>query len=488
MSAPFDFDESLLQDLVDDPVLFARHVLQFEPWTSHDDKHDGQIDILWAVGRATRVAVRSAQKTGKSISAAACAIWWAVTRPNAKVILTAPTYEQIKKILWPEIRSLYRRACEAGIRLSDKAPGIDPGTGWQLGPDSMIWGRTTDKPERMQGLSGADSFYIVDEASGYSEAMFEALFGNLAGGGRILLISNPNQVAGMFYEAFHEKRHLWVTLHVRSIDNPNFHGGSVRGLATPAWLAEQAENWGEGSPAYQVRALGEFPTGASDAVIPLAFVEAAKIRRADEAFTESKHPLHFGVDVGRGGDDTVIVPRRGYALGPIAAFNGLASEDGPTVAGRVMLGVRALRRDGERPVVKVDIIGYGASAYDALKPSASGPNPEIVLVGVNSGQRSDDERQFHNLRAQLWFGLRSWLKDGGQLPGDGRLCGECVTPRWKPDERGRVIVELKDNIKKRLGRSPDRADALAMAVYDRAIGYDGPLPPLQTLSSPMVES
>ncbi len=482
------FDEGLLDDLATDPVLFARHCLRFQPWTSHDAAHDGQIDILRAVGSCTRVAVRSAQKTGKSKSAASCAIWWAVTRPNAKVILTAPTYEQVKKILWPEIRALYRQAIEGGLKLSGEGPGLDPGTGWRLGPDSMIWGRTTDKPERMQGLSGADSFYIVDEASGYSEAMFEALFGNLAGGGRILLISNPNHVAGTFYDAFHEKRHLWKTLHVRSIDNPNFHGGNVPGLATPGWLAEQAESWGEGSPAYLVRALGEFPTGASDAVIPLALVEAAKIRRADKAFAEATEPLHFGVDVGRGGDDTVIVPRRGYTLGPIAAFNGLASEDGPTVAGRVMLGVRALRRPGERPVVKVDIIGYGASAYDALKPSASGPHPEIELVGVNSGQRSDDERQYHNLRAQLWFGLRSWLKDGGQLPSDARLCGECVTPRWKPDERGRVIVELKDNIKKRLGRSPDRADALAMAVYDRAIGYSGALPPVLSSPSPMAEA
>ncbi len=473
-----------LRLLASDPVLFARECFGFDPWSAPEGRA-GQVDVMQAVAAHDYVAVRSGHKIGKSTLAAALAIWWGITRPRAHVILTAPTFDQVKNPLWSEIRNLHELACRRGIKLAETSPAIDPSTGWSLGSKRIIRGRTADKPEALAGKSGDQLFFIVDEASGYPEPLFKALFGNLAGGGKMLLLSNPTQTSGTFYDAFHERAHLWKTLHVRSTDTPNFHGGHVAGIATPEWLARQVEDWGEGSEAYLVRALGEFPTASSDAVISLNIVEAAKKRRDAEAFAKDKGRLHFGVDVGRGGDDTVIVPRRGYALGTLAAFNGAQSEDGPTVAGRVMLGVRALRRPGERPVVKVDIIGYGASAFDALKPFATGKQPEIELVGVNSSERSDDEARFHNLRSQLHFATRDWLKDGGQLPDDSRLGGELVAAKWKADARGRIQVEPKDEIKKRLGRSPDRADGLSLAIYERPTGYDGPLPGVVPMTSPL---
>lgn len=500
-------EASKLRRLYDDPILFARECLGFEPWEVPEDcVGDSQADVMRAVAAHDYVAVRSGHKVGKSRLAAALAIWWGVTRSRAHVIMTAPTFDQVKDPLWSELRDLVEHARVKLTVLGE--PGLDPSTGWRLGGKRIVRGRTApaNKPEAIAGKSGDQLFFIVDEASGYSEVLFRALFGNLAGGGKMLLLSNPTQTSGTFYQAFHDRQHLWKTLHVRSIDTPNFHGGHVPGIATPEWLARQAEDWGEGSEAYLVRALGEFPSASSDAVISLQLWAAAKQRYLEaltiedaggkvvkkyEAFDKAKELLHFGVDVGRGGDDSVILPRRGYMLGPIAAFNGAASEDGAAVAGRVMIGVRALRRDGELPFVKVDLIGYGASAYDHLKPYATGKNticpgpPEILLYGVNSGQRSDDELRFHNLRSQLHFGCRDWLRSGGQVPEDTKLGGEAVAAKWKTDERGRVQVERKDDIKKRLHRSPDRFDALCMAVYDRATGYVGELPAVTTHVSPM---
>lgn len=458
--------------LAADPVYFSRKCLGFTPWSVVDGCDGfGQVDVMRAVAEFDYVAVRSGHKIGKSRLAAALAIWWGVTRPSAHVIMTAPTFDQVENPLWSELRDLYENS---PVKLADTSPALDPGTGWRLGGKRIIRGRTTaaGKPEAMAGKSGHQLFFIVDEASGYPEPLFRALFGNLAGGGKILLLSNPTQTSGTFYNAFHERAHLWRTLHVRSTDTPNFHGGRVPGIATPEWLARQVEDWGEGSEAYLVRALGEFPSASSDAVIALALVEAAKKRAAKDAFANATERLNFGVDVGRGGDDTVIQPRRGYILGPLDAFNGSQSEDGPTVAGRVMMRVRDHRKPGakpERPVVKVDTIGYGASAFDALKPFSVGANAEIELVGVNSSTKSDDESRYHNLRSQLHFAVRDWLKDGGALPDDGKLCGELVAAKWKPDPRGRCLVEPKDEIKKRLGRSPDRADALSLAVYDKVV-------------------
>lgn len=433
--------------LADDPVLFCRKALGFDPW-------DKQADILRAAASSKFVAVRSGQKTGKSRSAAALAIWWAVTRPRGRVVLTAPTFSQIKDIVWPELRLLVR---DAPVKLADSEPALDPGTGWSLGPMRGVFGRSTDKPTRLQGLSGAEIFFIVDEASGYREALFDALKGNMGGGGRMLLIGNPNEPSGTFYRAFTDQQHLWTTLHIRSTDTPNFHGKRVDGLANPEWLARQREDWGEDSPAYDVRVMGEFPRNSAAAIVPLSLLGAAQERYADTIDTDTR--LELGVDVARFGDDEfVIAPRRGRKILPLFATTG---QDVPQKVGHVLRVARDLRKPGEKPRVKVDVIGEGGGVVDLL---AQHPD-EVEVVGVNVAETSDDEERFHNLRTQIMFGVASYLREGGALPNDPKLGGDLVASMYAYDSRGRYEAEPKDEVKKRLKRSPDRGDAVALAIY-----------------------
>jgi hypothetical protein len=365
-------------------------------------------------------------------------------------VLTAPANHQIENILFPELKLLYASArIPLGGRLYD-----DPRKGIKFGDKWGIFGLTTDKPERIAGLSGDRLMFLVDEASGYPEELFTAVFGNMAGGGKVLLTGNPTQTSGTFYNAFHGNRDRWETIHISSEDTPNFHGGNVPGLATPEWATWAAGEWGKDSPLYDVRVRGQFPKQASNSVIGLADVEAASGRWSA---TAGEGELSIGVDVARFGDDSsVIAVRRGMRIEEFAVVQGL---DTVQVAGKVREVIARHRRGSESVSVKVDTIGVGGGVADQLRTD------RLHLVEVNSSEASSSPEDYYNLRSQLWFDIGSWLKAGGAIPKDSKLEGELVAPTYSFDPKGRRKVEGKADIKKRLGRSPDRADATALAIY-----------------------
>jgi len=313
----------------------------------------------------------------------------------------------------------------------------------------------------MQGISSPNLLVVVDEASGYDPAIWEPLVGNLAGGGKLVATSNPTEPSGPFFDAFTTKAEFWRRLTFRSDQTPNVLEGRrvIPGLAERDWVEQRKQEWGEQSAAYQVRVLGEFPTQGDNAVIPIGLVNAAQKRYAE---TPADGRLHLGVDVARFGDDeTVIRPRRGdKALEPRV----IHGADNVDVAGAALELARALRRpphygEPEIPVVKIDEIGNGSGVVDVLSRSQ-----EVETIGVNVAESATTEGM-HRLRDQLWFGLRDWLQTGA-IEDDPKLLSELVAPTYGFDVRGRAQVESKDEIKKRLGRSPDRADALALSVYE----------------------
>jgi len=432
-------------------VRYAREVLGVEPWPR-------QRELLEAVRDHDRVSVRSGHKVSKSTSAACLAWWWCgdpVARPGARCILTSSGNRQVKSILWREIKRVHRTArTSPGPRPAD-AP--DTGVQWEDGRE--ILGFTTKEPERMAGFSGAHLLFILDEASGIPPEIFEAVEGNRAGGAKILLLSNPTQTSGEFYDSHTSKREFYRTLHISSEETPNVtgEGPAIPGLASRAWVDEKRREWGEDSPLYQVRVRGNFPAQAANAIVGLALVVAAvELWKHDE--DEGSDLLEFGLDVARSGDDeSVLYPRRGRRALTPRAWQGL---DGHDLAGKVLEAVRELRRAGEKPRVKVDANGVGASAYDALARCE-----EVTALAVNTAEASSSPEVYANLRAQLAFGVAAWLKEGGAIPDHPKTQADLVTPKYRFDARNRFLVESKDDVKKTLKRSPDYGDALALAVY-----------------------
>lgn len=462
-----------LREYRKNPVRFCYETLGFDPW-------DEQADLIQAVPNNKLVGCRSGHKCGKTTAMAAIALWFICCYPRSRVVMTAPAAPQIERAIWGEVKRLYREAAQRGMPLGGTL-NETPWSGLSFADGRDLFGRSTKKKENFAGISAPNLMMIVDEASGIDEDIWEAILGNAGGGAWILAISNPTQLSGRFYDLFHGKGSNWFLHHISSTDNPNFKGGSVPGLATPQWAAEIAEQYGNPSPHYSVRVLGNFPDQAENSVIGFGLVEAAvkrgklveaiekgalspshreELRGQLEKFEALVHPvehLTVGVDVARFGDDSsVFTPCRGLRIWEPKLITNFDVVD---VAGHAYQFTRGLARPGELPLVRVDANGMGAGVYDTIKR-----REHIRAVEVNVSERADDPVQYVAKRDELWFSMRAWLEAGGVLPQNPRLRAELIAPTYSFDLKGRYKVESKRDIKERLKRSPDVADSACLAV------------------------
>lgn len=285
------------------PVEWFRRVLGLEVWSR-------QQEIAELVDSNEIVSVTSGQKTGKSKVAMAIALRWVCTHPRGFVILTSGNSLQVRSILWRELTSLVRGS---GL---DKAIGATlndmPSNGFVLPDGRQILGFTAADKERMAGYSGDELLFVVDESSGIDEDIWQAIRGNLIGGGRALCMSNPTRTTGWFYERCTTLKDRSPVVRIDSRENPNYVEGRkvIPGLATrEAVQSLETETGGEGSPIFAVRVEGKFPKQAANAVISAYDVETAVSRYA-EARVElherrqmhhvAVEPLHHPQHAGRG--------------------------------------------------------------------------------------------------------------------------------------------------------------------------------------------
>jgi len=424
-----------------DPVFFVRHVLGGDPW-------EKQEEVLNAVRDHRRVAVRACHGVGKTKVAAWVALWFLYCHRNSKVITTAPTWHQVENLLWREIHAAH---ATSRIPLGGKVLQ----TQIELGKQWFALGLSTDKPERFQGFHAENILLIVDEASGVDQRIFEAAEGFLTSpGAKLLLIGNPTQLSGEFYNAFRSS--LYHKIHISAFDSPNLKAGKIVRpyLVTPEWVEEKRIKWGEDSPMWYSRVLGEFPEQGDDTLIPLAWIEAAQRRWREYMKSEPKgdEPVELGVDVARyGSDSTVIVVRRGICAEIARVIRG---QDTMQVAGAV---IDVLRSTGAA-VAKVDVVGLGAGVVDRLKEQKQ------PVREMNAGEAAYDKERFVNRRAEWYWALRERFQAGDiAIPPDDELAAQLASLKYKFDSRGRIQTESKEDMRKRGLPSPDKADALVLA-------------------------
>ena len=448
------FPETVRSAWAADPVKFASVKLGAKPWSK-------QAEILEAVRDHSRVAVRSCNGSGKTYIAAHVVLWWLMCHTDAMVITTAPTEHQVRDILWREIRRAHRgnSALIKGKLLR---------TSLELGDKHYALGLSTDTPERFQGFHEGHILFVVDEASGVREGIFEAIEGSLtSAGAKVLLLGNPTSLRGTFYEAFHRRRGLWKTIHISAFDTPNMQpgGAEIPSLVTPKWVADAEKNWGTDSYLYQVWVLGDFPTESEDTLIPLKLVELAVKRgvlevEAGEASVASdadEELIEVGVDVARfGSDKTAICVRRGNQVVMLESF---ARQDTMATAGQVV----NISRKYSPVAIRIDEIGIGAGVIDRLKELKI---PHIQ--GVNVARRAGNPEHFSNLRAEFFDGLRERFQDERiSIPGDAELISQLASIRYSFSSSGQMRIEDKDDLRVRGERSPDLADALMLAFAKR---------------------
>lgn len=496
--APSTFAEDLQRDLEDlilkitthrfpspkyqaDPVAFFREVLGVEPWHK-------QIEILEAVRDHDRVAVCSGHKIGKSISVAGLALWYFCSYQDARAIMSSTTSRQVDQILWRELRMLRARsgrcvACKAadpeGLLIPRPCPHSaiiegDQGelarTGLKSDDFREIVGFTAREAEAVAGISGRHLLYLLDEASGIPDAIFEAIEGNRAGGAKIVLVGNGTKNEGEFFEAFNSKHALYKTIRVSSEETPNVTSGKmlIPGLATREWIAEKKLEWGENSSLYRVRVKGEHATHEEGKIFSLHLIAQSEQRWPD---TSDAGRLFVGIDpAGPSGsnDETVFVVRRGLKMLLLRAHRGLTAE--AHLVHLLALIRPPLRLRGERPVVVVDRGGdIGSDVARALREYQEA-HPEVFdLIAVTpsaAGQRKPEV--YPTMRDCLAASLELWFNEGGAILEDSKLERELHCLEWKQDVRGRQKLTPKDQIRKLIGRSPDRYDALALACWEPA--------------------
>lgn len=443
----------------DDPVGFARDILGFAAWSK-------QAEIMEAVRDYPRVAVRSSHGPGKTATAAQIVLWFLKTHRNSRVITTAPTWQQVEQLLWREIRTGVTKA--NGLSATNVFPPAQV-TKLEFAEQWFALGLSTNEPERFQGHHAPFLLLVVDEASGVAEGIFEAAEGfQTAEGAHVLLVGNPTKIGGQFHRAFTTERADWHTIHISTFDTPNYTGEVVpadvaRSLPRKGWAEEKARQWGEGSPMYQVRVLGNFPSEQSNTAVPLHVVEAAQLRQVHA--DPHLHLNTIACDVARFGDDeTVIATRTGMRVRLTRTYNGKATTE---TAGWLLREVR------KYPPVSVSVViddaGVGGGVTDIVREKLAA-DPQYCIVPVtayNGGHAAFVPDEYPNRRSELWFTMAERLPEL-DLDTDDQLTADLSSPTYKMDSSGRRVVESKDLTKARLGRSPDRGDAVLMTLVQPA--------------------
>jgi phage terminase large subunit len=433
-----------------DAVQFVRDVFQAEP-----DAWQAECLEAWASdARVVRIAAQACAGPGKSTAMAWCG-WHAlltrsdgVNHPNGAAV--AITGDNLKNNLWKELAKWYERAPLLQRVFdfnSEKISAREAPMTWFLSARSFA--KTADTEAQGRTLSGlhADSiFYLADETGDMPPPVLRAAEQGVGGcqWGRIFQSGNPTSQVGALYQAATAQAHLWTL--VRVTGDPDDPRRSPR--IDEAWAREQIALYGRENAWVMAFILGQFPPGGLNTLLTPDEVRDAMARHyTDEDYKWAE--LRYGIDPARFGDDrTVIFPRQGVvALQPVE----LRGKRGPEIAARAMV----LQRQMGRGLVIIDSTGgWGQSAEDALNQGGDAP------LAVQFHTPALDKR-YLNRRAEGWWDMAEWVKSRGALPNLPGLVEELTTVTYSY-KGGQLLLEPKDLVKKRLGRSPDLADALAL--------------------------
>lgn len=457
------------QRYFNDPIAWSYDCID---WPEGGGLSRYQEESLSKLVEKRRVSKRGPHGIGKTSDMSIAALWFSLNRDalrkDWKVITTASVWRQLAVFLWPEIHKW-------ASRIKWDKVGREPFNhrtellSLQL---KLKYGAATavasNQPERIEGAHADEILYILDEAKIIPPATWDAIEGALSNAGPdtaynayILAMSTPGGPSGRFYD-IHRGAPGYEDWHVRHVTlNEAIQAGRI----SQQWADQRKRQWGENSAMYQGRVLGNFHASEEESVIPLSWVEAA-VERWHEWVAEGKPDPEtanrwVGVDVGRGGDSSVLAIRAGHIIN----LKVLDVRD-------TMAVVKAVAAAPGRAIV--DVIGVGAGVFDRLREMKLNP---VAYAGSEKPKLLDRSKtfSFSNSRSAAYWHLRELLDPEFEptlcLPPDDLLISDLTTPKWEtlPTVPPRIKVENKDDVVARLGRSCDRSDAVVMSLYADAI-------------------
>lgn len=484
---------------VTDPVGWIVDVLGVEResvvWSLRDayaaHAWDGTPDpiarALELVAQGRWVAVSSGTGTGKTFGAAALLLWWLAVRRDAIAVTVATKEDQQTKGIWREVGRLWPafQAHFPDAKLDTLRIRMEPwrGDAWGAWAITAAPKAGEESSTAVQGLHAKDLLALVDEGPGVWPAIVTALVNTMTG---------DNNVIAMFGNPDHQQDTLATfgqlsrvtPLRISGLDHPNVVMGRelIPGAVTRGSIQLRVDQYGTEGPLYLSRVRGIAPEQAEHALIRLAWCEAA-VRRGEDIATApalrmGDHALGVDVAQSEAGDLAAVALGVGAALLEVKAF----PCPNATKLGRdVWQMAREYRIAPE--YIGVDPIGVGAATVNALDELTDAQHLARVIrcsggaKALPASSRAPDgsvmdwlpdANKFKNLRAQMWWQLREDLRNGAiALPRDPTLFRELTVVQFT-DENGLVTIESKDDIRKRLGKSPDRADAVVYWNWVRA--------------------
>lgn len=442
-----------------------------------------EVKIIESVRDNMKTLVAGCVSSGKTHATAGLLFWWLAAFFPARVFCLAPTERQLKINLWGEVPRIYRTA---PIKLGGDMMPLS--LQYRLSEDWFALGFSPQDEQGVFGIHGPHDLLVIDDAQGVKQEIWGALENALAGGATHVLAScNPIVTSGEIFNALTKNRGEYNIIRISADKNdresehlfiaPNIKARSivVPGTVTQIMVDKWTTKFGWDSDFVRTKVRAMLPKQEPDTLIPLDWIEAAQNRD----IPAGGHITTMGVDVARFGDDeTVLFLTRGrQGLEPIV----IQGNDTMQVAGRI---VRAITDFHVRELY-IDVIGIGAGVYDRLNEIQKGNDPNahipkhVSLVPVNVGEKAKDEKNFVNLRSEIWWAARESLDPKGEapmaLPHSDELMAELAAPKYSiADSGGRIKVESKDDMKERIGRSPDLADAYCLAVFKRYQGKTRP--------------
>lgn len=457
-----------------------------------------QARVLNTIANNERTAIAACHNVGKSWTLARVVLWYGVCFPGSKIITTAPTYNQVKNILWSEIRAAHA---------ASKLPlgGVLNLTEWKLSDDHFAIGFTPKNEvsgevgqgtqSSFQGFHAPYLLVVFDEATGIPPNVWTMAEGLLTSANvKFVAIANPTSRNSEFFKCFSSRD--WAKVYLSCFDSPNFAANGVHTLddllilvatvramsdeeaniklqslknpkpymLTVSWCVRMILKWGATHPLTLSKILGQFPEESENSLLNLGMIERAQAR--DYNPTPDDRRL-LGIDVARfGSDSTVFTSLHGFKFNARRVFQ---KKDIAELTGIAIADINENKYD----VVTIDETGLGAGLVDNLKAAQRegtiSKNIEIrgVQFGAGCEQEADRER-FVNLKARMFVLLAEDLKENLCLSDDAVYLEELPSILYKYDTKGRTYIESKEDYKKRTGRpSPDSADSLALANYGR---------------------
>lgn len=450
----------------DDPVAFAQDCIA---WPKGSNLFPYQARLLDLIPKYRRVTARGPHGLGKTAIASITLLWFALTRESRridwKVISTASAWRQLERYLWPEIHLWARRLKwdVIGRRPFDERNELST---LQL---RMRYGQAfavaSDQPETIEGGHASQILWLLDEAKIIPRPFWESVEGAMSTGeAYCVAYSTPGDPSGVFYDIHQRKAGYedWFVVHV------SLEEAIESGRISRDWADQRRKQWGEDSPAYITRVLGDFATEGTAGVIPLSWVETA-IERWNE-WNDAGRPgivSAYGADIGGGsvdGDDSVVAT---IVDGQVVAEARVFQSKEPTQATMELIGqLGGLMTQSGAPAF-IDVIGIGAGVAQRLRER------RLPAYSFNSSKRTgmldfSGQIGFLNWRSAAWWLGREMLDPNSglrvALPDDDELIGELTAPNYTINSNSQYVIEDKYTLRRKIGRSTNKADAVLMGL------------------------